>query len=149
MNPTPAAIDWIRSFAATLEGGWSLSDSAIVAAANAPSIPNPVPQPTRDKAFTFSEFMAALDQATIKTVSDYGTFSDVRRDIEMNNRGACALWIQLFVVRGELTTQQAAALTAIISATEPDPDWRPMISVAEQNIGRMVDVYDVKEARLP
>jgi hypothetical protein len=149
MHPTPSAISWIRAFVPTLQGGWSLTDSAIAAAANAPSVPNPDPQPPRLKEFTFEQIMSSLPQATIKTVTDYVAFSDVRKAIEANDRGACGLWIQLFLIRQEITQQQADAMLAIISATEPDPAWRPMISVSEQQIGRMLDGDDVREARLP
>ena len=147
MNPTPDTIAWIRSYVATLPGGWDTSVPDIVAAANTPTVPNPAPQPTVPKPFYVTDLVAHLDAETLASLRTLPSLPRVLDDINSNNRAGCNLWLNLLLASTDITQQQHDALAAVINATYPDPSWPSQVGAAEANLGRPIDQLDVLGAK--
>lgn len=147
MHPSPDAIAWIRAFIAGLKDGGSLSDQAVADAANAPTIPNPEPQPTRPKPWKWVDVAAMLSPGSLGSLMDLGTGSLMIEQLNSGDPAAQAAWLAALVRTGKLTPDEIGSVLAITAATEPDPSWRSHTSVAERDLGRLLDAQDVAEAR--
>ena len=146
MNPSPDQIAWIRSYVATLPGGWSTSTPDIVAAANAPAVANPTPQPTVPKPFAVSELMASLDPATLAKLRTLPSLPRVLDDVNANNVAGCNLWLNLLLASADITQEQHDAMALTVNGTYLDPSWQSQVGAAQASIGRPVDQLDVLEA---
>ena len=148
MNPSPNAIAWIKAFAAALDGGWAgNSDAVILAAANLPSGANPVPQGQVPTPYHFADLLAGLSASSIANLKNFPTLGLVIEQVNSGDLAASAAWITFFVVAALITTAEAAAISATVTATIPDPAWPAEIGAAAAALGRDLDLHDVLTAR--
>jgi hypothetical protein len=148
MNPSPAAITWIRTFGSTVSGGWaSNTDAEVVTAANTPSTTNPVAQATVAKPYTVSGLLGLLSQASLVNVYEFPAVHDLFVDIEGQSTAAVLDAVSLLLGSGKILSSEATALNAALLATQIDPSWTSQISAAQANLGRNIDTYDSAAAR--
>lgn len=148
MNPSPAAVAAIQTYAAALSGGWAgNADDAILAAANAPSVANPTPQPTVAKPYTYVDLLGHLSAGSIAKLVVLPSLPTIVDSINAGNLLACQRWIATLVAGAIITGDEATALGGVMAATEPDPAFPARISWAEADIGRPLDLSDISEAR--
>lgn len=144
MNPSPSAIASIRARITD----WSPSDSTIAAALNAPSIANPTPQPQLPKPFSFGDVMGCLDSGSIAKIRDLATGIDLINKINAGDVVGIGHWIIALQAGTPLiTSDQATAVTAVITATIGDPTWSAQLSWAAVNLGRPADAADLAASR--
>lgn len=147
MNPTPQAIAALRAaFAPTLSGAGT--DGAVAAAINATTVANPVPvAPTVPKPFVTADLMGTLDAAALTNIRNLPSLARLLDDIAAQLPGPLDNWINLMGATGTVTPAQAAALSGIVHATEPDPSWAAQVPWPLPNLGRLVDAADISAAR--
>lgn len=143
MNASPAAIASIQAQVTD----WTQSDAAIVAALNAPSVANPVPQPTIPTPFTIGEIFGMASAPSLVKLAAVPFLPDVRNLILANDRSGCAIYTNLFLVSGTILQSEHDAIMGVLAATQPDPSWAAQISWAEANLGRQVDAFDIAASR--
>jgi hypothetical protein len=147
MNPSPAAIAAIQGHVTT----WTTqTDAQILADLNNAVIANPTPQGQTLKPVSESAFMALLTDPTngsVLKLIDWVNFALLKADIEAANRVGIGLWCQVLPGKGFITTGEASAIVADLSATQPDPSWPSHVSWAYINIGRDLDLGDIAASR--
>lgn len=126
---------------------WSPADATIAGSLNAPAIANPAPQPTVAKAFLTHDLMSLLDAPALAKIQSLPSLARLLDDIELGVSSRLDNWLALLTVGGTITTNQAAALSGVIHATELDPAWPSQISWAVANLGRPVDLEDIAASR--
>lgn len=142
MNPSPAQIIQIRAFAANLPGDALASPAALVAAANALAVVDPAAGPV-PRPFAVADLLGALNQSTVAYLADSPTTLQILDAVRSNDRAACTLWLQTLVLAGKISSAEAEALAAILTAADP----APKTSWARLNFGRDLDQLDVLAAR--
>ena len=148
MNPSHAAIAWIQAQVAAMSGAWAGNTNAqIVAALNTPSIANPVPQGKVPVPYTAAGLLGLLSPGSITNLASFPAIHDLFADIEAQSTVAIGDAVALLAAAGKITTAEATAVNAALAATEPDPTWQSQISLAQANLGRPVDLFDVEAAR--
>lgn len=154
MNPSPPAIALIKTFVTGLSGGWAgNTDAQIVAAANdptianAPGVPGYQPQGMIQTPYTFVSLLGGLSQPSAANVESFPGISNLFDDILAQSTSRVLAAVQLMAASGRMTSGEAAALGAILTATEPDPGWPSLVGWAQANLGRPLDLDDSAIAR--
>lgn len=148
MNPSPAAVTWIQSYVTGLTGSWSgNTDRAVVAAANTPSVTNPQSAPTVQTPYTAVSLLSLLSSGSAANLVTFPAIHDLFADIASTNSAAVLDAVALLVTASRITSSEATAITAAVTATEPQPGWPAQIGVAQANLGRVLDTSDVAAAR--
>jgi hypothetical protein len=148
LNPTPAAIAWIDAYAAGLPGGWATNDdAAIVAAANAPAVANPVPQGTVPAGYTPASLLSLLSATSAANVESFAGLQGLFDAIGSADSPGILAALALLQASGKVQSTEVAAIQSALSATVPDPSWPSKIGAARSAIGRPIDSADVAETR--
>lgn len=144
MNITPQGIAAIRAYITD----WTPSDATIASNLNAPSVANPTPQPTAPKLYSFADVMGCLGAASIANVRALPTATALVTAINARDTVSILNWLAALQAGTPLITpSEAAAVQAVITATQPDPAWAAQVSWAAVNLGRVADSDDVAAAR--
>ena len=151
MNPSPAAIAAIKTYVAAMTSpaaGWANTNAQIVTAMNTPSISNPTPQATVPTPYTVVTLLDCLT-GSFATVANYPSLPAMLADINARNTGNCLNWLALLSggTPPLITSGEASAINAVLTATELDPSWQSEISAARSELGRPVDAADIVAAR--
>lgn len=143
LNPTQRdlVVDWLTNH------DYSSYDDA-VNQMNTPSIPNPVPQADIPKPWSWADALQALSPSTLNAILSLPTAPVMIEQLNENKSETRALWFGILDKLGVLPTAEKNAISALVSATIPDPSYRPLLSWAEVNLGRDADQYDVLESVL-
>lgn len=148
MNPSPSAVAAIQQEAPNIPGGWAGNgDAQIAEALNAPSVANPAPRATVPTPYTYQQLLGLLSQASLANVYAFPAVHDLFVAVLAMDSSFVAATVALFQAAGKVTADEATALNAAISATEPDPGWPAQISWARANLGRDVDADDIAASR--
>jgi hypothetical protein len=148
MNPNPQMIEWIKLFASTLPGGLEgNTPEEVVFAANNPTANNPSPPPMVSKPFAVGQLLGFLSSATVTRLRDFPSLPRMLDDVNGHNVEGCNLWLTLLLSSGDISREEHDAISGVVNATEPDPGWRFRVGAAELAIGRMIDPFDVLEAK--
>ncbi len=148
MNPSPAAITAIQSYVAALSGGWAgNTDAQVLAAANAPTIDNPVSATTIGKPYTFADLLAVLSDGSTAKLVALPSLPAILDAVNAGEMVVISRWVGLLIKGAVITSDEATAMTAIMADTETDPSWPTQISWAESNIGRLLDINDIAASR--
>lgn len=142
-NPTPAAITAIRARVTD----WSPADREIRDALNTRSMANPAAQLQVPKPMTVGALMGRLGQASRAKIGSRPGLSQCILDVRAGDRPAVKNWVQLFSDLADITVDEAGAIVAEVDATIGDPEWLPLLSWAEIELGRLVDTDDIVAAR--
>jgi len=127
---------------------WTPTNNAILTALNAPSVANPTPQPTVAKPFAFADVMGCLSAASVANVRSLATATQLITAINLRDVVSIGNWLAaLSSPPALITSGEAAAVGAVITATELDPSWPAQISWAAANLGRPATLADVIAAR--
>jgi hypothetical protein len=118
-----------------------------VDALNAPSIQNTNAQKMVQKKLTVSETLGKLSKASKTKLLSVPSIEDVRRAVNAQDRSTYSDLIDFLNAGGGITDQEKTDVTAILTATEPDPSWQSQISWAQANLGRPADLGDIIAAR--
>lgn len=146
MNITPQAIALIRAHVES----WTGDDATIRDALNDPVVDNPTPQANVPRVLYESELATLLndpDNGSLVKLLNWVNFGLVKADIASQNRAGIALWAGELELLGILTAGEAAAVQGYALTPIPDPAYRAQIGWAEANIGRSVDLADIRAAR--
>jgi hypothetical protein len=145
-SPTPQAIALIGAKVDALPGGWAgNSDAQVVAALNAPSVANPTPQGTVPKPFVAADLVDAAAQGSRAALASFVT--GAAPFIIAQDAAHLAAGIDALVSCGTITSGDAAAMKAVLTATQPDPSYPAQIGWAQANLGRPLDQLDASVAR--
>jgi hypothetical protein len=148
MNPSDTAIAWIKSYVASLSDSWAgNTDRDVVTAANTPSIANPAPQGTVPKPYTAASLLGLFSQASAASVEGFPALQGLFDAISAQDGASIAAAVALLEASGRVQPSEAAAITAAVTATEPDPSYPALIGAAQSHIGRTLDIDDVATAR--
>jgi hypothetical protein len=147
VNPTPDQVLKIKSFVAALPGGWSNGDAAIRAAMAASTVANPTQRATVAKPFALAALLGALSGASQANLNSVPGQAQLIQDIRANDAASCLNWVAFLSGTAKITAQEAAALAAIVQATEPDPAWTSTLPWDVANLGRPCDDFDLEAAR--
>ena len=148
MNPSPAAIAAIQAYGAALSGGWAgQTDAQVLTAANAATVDNPAQQGTVAKPYTYDDLLGAISSANVSKLVVLPALPAIVETINSGDLVACARWITTLVAGGVITTDEATAVSAVMTATEADPSYQSKISWAVANLGRPVDLVDIQQSR--
>lgn len=144
VNPSPQAVAAIR--AKILD--WAPTNAAIAVALNAPAVANPAPQTTLPKPFAFGDVFGLLSDASVAAIRDTPNTTDLIDKVNAGDRAGVGRWVAVLgKLPAKITPAEAAALMAVLQATQPDPAWPAQISWAVANLGRPVDTDDVAASR--
>jgi hypothetical protein len=146
MNPSPQTIAAIQAKVTD----WTPDDAAILASLKGEMVANPAAQGQTLKPVSESAFMSLLtDQVNGSVVKllNWVNFAQLKADIESSNRTGIGLWCQVLPAVGLITADEAAAITADLSATQADPSWQAQLSWPLINIGRELDIEDIAASR--
>ncbi len=121
------------------------SAAAIADMLNTPEFDNPVKQQQVPQPFDFSSLAALIGPTSLHGLVNYVHFDIVIQDVRKQDRDAVALWAKALAAGGYITVDEAGALIGAVSATVPDPTWKPMLSWAEVNLGDTLTVLDVTD----
>lgn len=141
------AVEMIRSFVSSRDGGWTESNEAVAAAANEPTTANPAPRPVVPTPYTYDDLLAVISDATAARLIALPSLPAIVEAVNSGDLAACARWISSLVRGGVVTIEEAAAIQAVVAAVEPDPAWPPLVSWAESVLGRPATIADVQAAR--
>lgn len=148
MNPTPGQITSIKQFVLALAGSWSSTDAQIRAAMASTAVANPITSaPTIAKPYTAAGLLGLLSQASIANLYAFPAIHDLFADITAQNTANVAAAASLLAAAGKITSSEASALGAAVTATEPDPSWTSTLHWDVANLGRVADDFDVEAAR--
>jgi hypothetical protein len=143
VNPSPQAIALIRSRVTN----WNQPNDVIVDALNAPSIQNTNVQKMTQKKLTIPETLGKLSKASKTRLLSVPSVEDIRKAVNAQDRSTYSDLIDFLNAGGGITDQEKTDVTAILTATEPDPSWQSQISWAQANLGRPADLGDIVAAR--
>jgi hypothetical protein len=145
MNPSPAAVAWIKA----QSPNWAQTDSQIAASLNAATVANPVQAaPQIPNAISESALMGTLSQASQTALLNWVNLGLVKADVESQNRVGLLLWATKLVLAGVITSADATALTTYLNGTTADPSWTATIPAPIAALGRLVDADDISVARI-
>lgn len=113
-----------------------LTDQQAADALNAADPANPVPKP-----FTASDLLGLLDAAALAKLYARPNLAAFGDDVKAGDLPTVRNWITLATAAGDLSSQQAAALLAVVNATQAGP------SKAAQTFGEAVTAAQVNHAR--
>lgn len=148
-QPSPAAITAVIAFVQARPNGFADDDATILAALNAPSISNPIPQPTVRKDWNLSQLFGMVSAASLGNISKLPYLEAVRSDLDNHDYDRVIGWAQLITAGGTITPTELGTIETNLTATEPDPSWAAQVSWAQVNLGRDARAEDVQAARLP
>jgi hypothetical protein len=107
-----------------------------------------VPQTNLPIPYTFAGLLGLLSPASVVNIRSLPVATALIADINANNTQAIGIWAQALLAPPALiTTAEAEAIGAMLTATQPDPSWQSQLSWAAVNLGRSVDVADIDAAR--
>lgn len=148
MNPTPQAIAAIETYVAGLSGGWAgNTDSQVATAANLPAVANPAPRATVPTPFTLAGLLGQLGSASLEHLASFTGLAQLQADVNAQNIPNCVAWCGFLAAAAVITSGEAAAIAAIVTATELDPSWPVTVGWAQATIGRPLDLNDSAIAR--
>lgn len=148
MNPTPAALAWIDTYAAGLAGGWaSNGNAAILAAANAATVANPVPQPTVPAGYTPQSLLSLLSATSAANVESFAGLQGLFDAINAANGPGILAALALLQASGKVQSSEVTAIEGAIAATVPSPSWPSKVGAAQAALGRPLDAADLAIAR--
>jgi hypothetical protein len=91
-------------------------------------VPNPAPVAKVPKRLDVGTFLSLLSSASKKNLTGSPYAQTIADYVTAQDRAGLGLWIQLAVVSGWITAEEAAALQAALAATEDDPGWTPTVA---------------------
>lgn len=166
MNPTSGAVAAIRGYVASMSGGWSNDDAAIVAAMNAPATANPAPRGVVPGGFQAVNVGALVSSGTLAAILHVPAFEMTIRPLldgaDPKPSGTIARlneWAAQLAKAGLIQQAEFDALAAptpgtspgvpvgLFNVVVPDPSWAPQISWSTANLGRAADASDVVISR--
>lgn len=146
MNPSPLEISEIRSFVASLAGGWSNTDAEIRARMTSTLVPNPiVSAPVIPVPFQATDLVMACSAGNRPNLESYlvGAASlIIAQDVPHLTEG-----INAMAEMGSISAADATAMIAVLNRTQADPSWTSQVSWDLGTLGRPVDDFDLEEAR--
>ena len=160
-NPTPAAVDWIRSHVTD----WTPTDQELADGLNGDMVPNPTPQPTVPTPFLARDCMSLLSSASVADILGIPSFdSSIRPLLNIINKSQEDIsnlndWAGALFKGGKLTQTEYDALAApapgttagaqvgLFNRTGPDPDWPATLPRPVVELGRTLDADDIQAAR--
>lgn len=140
-SPSPDAIAAIRAHVTD----WTPDNPAIVEALNAPSVANPAPQANVGKPYTVLNLLGSIDPTRRAGLTPL--LAAIRPDFDAQDGTAIVGWSMALMLTGDLMQSDVDGITAVVSATEPDPSYQAQIGWALATLGRPVDLLDVIAAR--
>lgn len=145
MNPTPEAIEAIRDRVSD----WTPLDAEIAAALNEATEANPEPQGSIPRQITIERLMAEcqVPPEEIAALVNSGLLMAIRDDAAAQDRGGLATLAQCALIAGLIEQSTYATVLAWLQGTDPEPDYQPLLSWAELNLGRSVDAGDLAASR--
>ncbi len=145
MNPNPTQIAAIRGYVAALPGGWANTDAQIRAAIAATSLANPAPRGTVQRPFTAADILNACSSPNRSALGPYliGAGSLIVAQDGAHLAGGIS---GLFLL-GTINASDAEAMSAVVTATQPDPAWPATVTWDVATLGRPIDDYDLETAR--
>lgn len=95
---------------------------------NAPQkVPNPTPQGDVPQAITFGQITAGLEASTVAKLSGNGLIGEFKAAVDTQNHARIDAVIDWWTKGSVLTEGELSTLTALTSATMPDPSWQPTV----------------------
>lgn len=156
-NPSPEAVQAIRTRVVGLGLDWeAVTDGQVLDALRADTVPNTDPQPDVTADFQATDFLAVFegDAAHAERLIHSPAFVGpiVALLDAPNPKTAAQLrqiggWAQALLLAEDVSPAQYQAITAILSATRPDPAYRETLPRIETALGRPLDADDVAAAR--
>jgi hypothetical protein len=150
MNPSPTAITAIQTFvASSISGGWSNGDAEILAALNAPSIANAAAAAQVPVPYGWATLQSNLSAASKGNLLANPNFDTMLTDVNANNTANVVGWIDVIstATPALVTSAEATSMLAVVNATQPDPNFQPLLPWAIVNLFRLADAGDVSSAR--
>jgi hypothetical protein len=148
MNPSPQAIALINTYVVSLSGAWAgNTDAAIVAAANLANVTNPVAQTTIPTPFTAVGLFSQISVASRTNLKTFTALDALLEDVFNQNIPHCLQWWGILSGVAVITAAEATTLTTAVNATELNPAYQALVSWAEINLGRPLDLNDAMTAR--
>jgi hypothetical protein len=150
MNPSPTAITEIQTFvASSISGGWSNSDAEILAALNAPSIANTATAAQVPAPYGWASLQSNLSAASKGALLANPNFAAMLSDVNANNTANVIGWIDAIstATPALVTSAEATSMLAVVNATQPDPNFQPLLPWSIVNLFRLADAGDVAVSR--
>ncbi len=90
-------------------------------------IPNPTPQGTVPQAISFDQITAGLEASTVQKLCGNGLVGEFSAAVDAQAHAKITQIIGFWSKGSILTVDEIATVTALTSATMPDPSWPPTI----------------------
>lgn len=138
----PTKIDWIKSQVLANESASDLTSRLNTSF----TIDNPTPQPQITTPITLSAIRKAVDKTEAFKVQETETWDDLVSAIAANDRATIRDLVGTLIGGGVLSTATATKLSALFTATIPDPNWKKQ-TVTTPAISAGFDAVMVHEAQ--
>jgi hypothetical protein len=111
-------------------------------------VDNPKPQATIQKPITIDQAFAIVPDTEAFAISETRTYD---RLLDAFNQGRMD-WVQnnisTLIAGGKMSSETAQALSALMTQTEPDPNWQPKVYLSPAQVAGFDIIYtnEIEEA---